>query len=90
MREQIKAALINYPPIMGLLSQYPSFRSTIQVPRDGQSPIGELVLEIDMEHVQGPEAFFLATTVALDEVDITVQMPNGTTDPGLTIELPQS
>ncbi|WP_175946616.1 ATP-binding protein [Burkholderia pyrrocinia] len=90
MREQIKTALINYPPIMSLLSQFPSFRSTIHVPRDGQSPIGELVLDIEMEHVQGPEDFYQVPTDPLIEVDVTVQMPDGTTEPGLTIELPQS
>ncbi|HDR9026951.1 ATP-binding protein [Burkholderia vietnamiensis] len=90
MREQIKAALINYPPIMSLLSQFPSFRSSIHVPRDGQSPIGELVLEIEMEHVQGPDDFFQPPTVPLSEIDVTVQMPDGTTESGLTIQLPQS
>lgn len=90
MREQIKAALINYPPIMSLLSQFPSFRSTIQVPRDGQSPIGELVLEIEMEHVQGPDDFYQVATVPLSEIDVTVRVPDGTTEPGLTVQLPQS
>lgn len=90
MREQVKAALINYPPIMSLLQQYPGFRSSINVPRDGQSPIGELVLDLDMEHVQGPEDFFQPPIVPLEGVDLTYQMPDGTTEPGLTINLPQT
>ncbi|WP_321896036.1 ABC transporter permease [Paraburkholderia heleia] len=90
MREQIKGALINYPPIMSLLQQFPAFRSTINVPRDGQSPIGELTLDLEMEHVQGPEDFFQPPAVPLQGVDLTIQMPDGTTEPGLTINLPQT
>ncbi|WP_321904391.1 ABC transporter permease [Paraburkholderia tropica] len=90
LREQIKAALINYPPIMSLLQQYPSFRSSINVPREGQSPIGEMALDIEMEHVQGPDEFFQPPVVPLEGVDVTYQMPDGTTEPGLTIDLPQT
>ncbi|WP_146126150.1 ATP-binding protein [Burkholderia multivorans] len=90
MREQIKAAVINYPSIMSLLSQFPSFRSSIHVPRDGQSPIGEMVLEIEMEHVQGPEDFFQPPAVPFEELDLTIKMPDGTTEPGMIIEMPQT
>lgn len=90
MREQIKAALINYPPIMSLLQQFPAFRSTINVPREGQSPIGELTLDLEMEHVQGPDDFYQPAAVPLQGVDMTIEMPNGTTEPGLTINLPQT
>ncbi|CAB3783279.1 hypothetical protein LMG28688_01615 [Paraburkholderia caffeinitolerans] len=90
LREQVKGALINYPPIMGLLQQFPAFRSTISVPRDGQSPIGELVLDLEMEHVQGPEDFYQPPAVPLQGIDLTIEMPDGTTEPGLTINLPQS
>lgn len=90
LREQVKAALINYPPIMSLCQQYPSFRSTIDISRDGQSPIGEMVLDLELEHVQGPEEFFHPLAVPLKEIDVTIKMPDGTTEPGLTIDLPQS
>lgn len=90
MREQIKAALINYQPIMRLLQQYPSFSSMINVSREGQLPIGELTLDLEMEYVQGPEDFFHPPTVPLTDVQITLQVPNGTPQPGLTIDLPQT
>ncbi|PXW23406.1 hypothetical protein [Paraburkholderia caballeronis] len=90
LREQVKAALINYPPIMSLCQQYPSFRSTIAVSREGQSPIGEMVLEIELEHVQGPEHFYQPPAVPLTEIDVTIRMPDGTTEPGLVLNLPQS
>ncbi|RKE35292.1 hypothetical protein B0G76_1353 [Paraburkholderia sp. BL23I1N1] len=89
LREQIKAALINYPPLMSLLQQYPFFRSTIQPSGEGQSPIGTLTLDVGLEFVQGPYDFYQAATVPLTGVDLTVQVPDGTTVPGLTINLPQ-
>ncbi|PRZ56573.1 hypothetical protein BX589_101223 [Paraburkholderia fungorum] len=89
LREQIKAALINYPPLMSLLQQYPFFRSTMQPSGEGQSPIGQLVLDIGLEFVQGPHDFYQPAAVPLTGIDLTVEMPDGTTEPGLTINLPQ-
>ena len=89
LREQIKAALINYPPLMSLLQQYPFFRSTLQPSGEGQSPIGQLVLDIGLEYVQGPHDFYLPAVVPLQGIDVVVQEPDGTTQPGLTINLPQ-
>jgi hypothetical protein len=85
LREQIKSALINYPPLMSLLQQYPFFRSTLSTSGEGQSPIGQLVLDIGLEFVQGPRDFYQLPTVPLQGIDLTVQEPDGTTEPGLTI-----
>lgn len=89
MREQIKAAVINYPPLMSLLQQYPYFRSTINVSGEGSEPIGELVIDIGLEFVQGPSDFYQPVLTPLQGIDVTVQEPDGTTEPGLTINLPQ-
>lgn len=89
LREQIKAALINYPPLMSLLQRYPYFRSTIDVSGVGSEPIGEMVLDIGLEFVQGPHDFYQPPVTPLEGIDLTVQEPDGTTEPGLTINLPQ-
>lgn len=89
LREQIKAALVNYPPLMSLLQQYPFFRSRIDVSGEGSEPIGQLVLDLGLEFVQGPHDFYQPPVVPLQGIDVTVQEPDGTTDPGLTINLPQ-
>jgi hypothetical protein len=89
MREQIKVALINYPPLMDLLQQYPSFRSTMDVSDDGGLHLGELTLELEMEFYQGPEDFYPIPTVPLAGIDLTVEEPNGVTRPGLTINYTQ-
>ncbi|MDN7998050.1 hypothetical protein QZN00_12920 [Burkholderia multivorans] len=91
LREQIKAAVINYPPLMSLLSQFPFFRTRIvRQADDAHDHLGAVVVEVGMEFVQGPEDFYQPPAVPLESVDLTVQMPNGTTEPGLTIDLPQS
>lgn len=89
MREQIKAALVNYPPLMRLLQQYPFFRSHLDVPKEGTRPIGELVLDIGLEFVQGPGDFYPVPAVPLTGIDLTVKVPDGTPVPGLTLDLPQ-
>jgi len=89
LREQIKAALVNYPPLMSLLQQYPFFRSTLNVSGEGSEPIGQLILDLGLEFVQGPHDFYQPAAIPLQGVDLTVQEPDGTTAPGLTINLPQ-
>jgi hypothetical protein len=89
LREQAKAALVNYPPLMSLLQQYPFFRTKLDVPGEGVSPIGTMVLDLGLEFVQGPRDFYQPATVPFTGVDLQVKEPDGTTVPGLTINLPQ-
>lgn len=88
-REQIKSAIINNPSIMVLLQQYPYFKSTISLSDDGEEPIGEVVVEIAMEFVQGPEDFYPVSVVSLQGVDVTVPEPAGTPKIGASINLAQ-
>lgn len=89
LRMQVKAALINYPPLMAQLQQFSFFRSEIQTSGDGERPIGEIVIDIGLEFVQTAEDFYPVPTVPLTGVDVRIQEPDGTTVPGLTIDLPQ-
>ncbi|VTN05542.1 Uncharacterised protein [Raoultella ornithinolytica] len=43
--------------------------------------------EIDIEHYQGPEDFYPINPPPLEGIDITVEMPDGTLRPGLSINL---
>jgi hypothetical protein len=88
MREQIKAAVINRPEIMSLLQHYPRFNSDLTVSSEGDVPIGELVLHIAMEYVQGPEDFYPVPAVPLQGMDVRIQEPDGTVVPGLEINFP--
>lgn len=58
MQQQIKMALINFPPLMRRLQQYPFVRSHFRDNGEGDSELAELVMDIGMEFYQGPEDFY--------------------------------
>ena len=57
-QQQIKSALINYPPLMARLQQFAFVRSQIQEDGEGALEMAELVMDIGMEFYQGPEEFY--------------------------------
>lgn len=89
LRDQIKVAVINYTPLMQLLQQFPFYRTRMRVGAEGEQHLGEVVVDIGLEFYQGPEDFYPIPTVPLTGVDVTFVEPDGTTEPGLTINLPQ-
>lgn len=89
LKQQIEGALINYPALTSLIQQFPFVRSRMTVTAEGEQHLGELVTEIGMEFFQGPDDFYQAPSAALTDIEITVQEPSGTTEPGLSITLPQ-
>lgn len=58
MQQQIKMALINFPPLMRRLQQYPFVRSHFRDNGEGETELAELVMDIGMEFYQGPEDFY--------------------------------
>jgi hypothetical protein len=58
MQRQIEMALINFPPLMSRLQQFPFIRSTMDEDGDGEQQLGELVMDVGMEFYQGPEDFY--------------------------------
>ncbi|MCF6763837.1 phage tail protein [Pseudomonas fragi] len=58
IQQQIKRAVINYPPLMARLQQFSFIRSQIQEDGEGQLELAELVMDIGMEFYQGPEEFY--------------------------------
>ncbi|NYH21388.1 ATP-binding protein [Paraburkholderia bryophila] len=91
LRDQIKAAVINYSGLMPLLQQFPFFRTRfVPGPPEAEQHVGSAVVEIGMEFVQGPEAFYQASGTPLQGIDVTVVEPEGTTEPYFSIDLPQS
>jgi len=58
IQQQIKMALINFPPLMRRLQQYPFVRSDIRENSEGETDLAELVMDIGMEFYQGPEDFY--------------------------------
>ena len=91
LRDQIKAAVINYPALMVELQQFAFFRSRMQTGGKDQTAFhqGQVVVDIGLEFYQGPDDFYQAPTTALETVNPSISVPAGTTQPGLTITLPQ-
>jgi len=93
MREQIKAALINYTPLMSLLQHYPFFRSQMQVgtpDTDTAMHLGTLHQQLGMEFVQSSDQFFQEPSAPLEGID--TRIPPATPDTpqfGADVNLPQ-
>lgn len=91
LRDQIKAAVINNPTLMGSgapVQQFSRFRSMPHTTANGEQPIGEMVVEIDMVFVQSYEDLYQIVAIPLQGFDAGVQMPPGTTEPGFSITFP--
>jgi len=89
LREQIERAVINSYELTRQIQQYKHIRSAIDVSASGDGHIGQLTFEIDAEYFQGPEDFYPITAVPLEGIDLKIKMPDGTTEPGISVDLPQ-
>lgn len=90
LRDGIKACVINFTPLMNELQQFSFFKSTVvPAPKEAADHIGAAIVEIGLEFVQGPHEFYQPLVVPLTGIDLTVKEPDGTQQPGLTIDLPQ-
>ena len=87
LREQIERAVINSYELTRQVQKYAEIRSTINVDAEGDAHAGQLLYEIDIEYYQGPEDFYPVHTTPLDGIDIEIEMPDGTTRPGASINL---
>lgn len=58
IQRQIERALINFPPLMSRLQQFPFIRSEMVESDEGDQSLGELVMDVGMEFYQGPEDFY--------------------------------
>jgi len=89
LRQQIEMAVINSYELTRSIQQFRHIRSAIDVDASGDGHIGQLTFEIDAEYYQGPEDFYPIQGVALQGVDLTIEQPDGTTQPGFNADLPQ-
>lgn len=89
LREQIERAVINSYELTRQTQQFLQIRSTIDISAGGEGHTAQLLMELDIEYYQGPEEFYPVETTPLEGINITISMPDGTTQPGATIDLPQ-
>lgn len=88
LRDQIKVAVINYSGLMPLLQQFPFYRTRMSVQAEGEQHTGEVVVDIGLQFYQGADDFQVATGQPIEGVDMQVQEPAGTVQPGFSIDFP--
>lgn len=87
LREQVERAVINSYELTRQVQQFLQVRSTIDVDASGEGHLAQLLMEIDIEYYQGPEDFYPVETTDLEGIDVTLEMPDGTTSPIVKINL---
>lgn len=87
LREQIERAVINSYDLTRQIQQFAKVRSTIDLDSGGEGHLAQLLMELDIEYYQGPEDFYPIVGDPLLGIDITMAMPDGTTEPVVSIDL---
>ncbi|WP_227720543.1 ATP-binding protein [Yersinia proxima] len=87
LREQIERAVINSYDLTRQIQQFARVRSTIDLDSSGEGHMAQLLMELDIEYYQGPEDFYPIVGDPLEGIDITMSMPDGTTQPVVSIDL---
>lgn len=87
LRLQVERAVINSYELTRSTQQFREVRSTIDVDSTGESHIGQLLFELDVEYFQGPEDFYPIHTDTLQGIDLRIQQPDGTHAPGFNADL---
>jgi hypothetical protein len=89
MRDQILACVINYPPLLLVVQNIPHFDVTFPPgPENTTNHMGSVVVEIDLEFIQGAHEFYHLIGTPIDGFDVGVQEPPGTVEPGFSITFP--
>lgn len=94
LKAQIEVALINNPAIWAdpaggqRIEQFTSVESELSTSSEGDMPMAELLMHIEVKFYQGPEDFFPIPITPLSEVTLAVEEPDGTTRTGFDIVFP--
>lgn len=97
LKAQIETALINNPAVWAdptsesgaqRIQQFSSVDSELITSSEGDMPMAELLMTIEVEFMQGPDDFFPIPSIPLQGVDAGVQEPAGTVEPGFSITFP--
>ena len=89
IREQAEQAVINSYDLTRQIQQFKSIRSRMDLSTCSAGQIVQLFMEMDIEYYQGPEDFYPVASVPRAGIDTTIVMPANTTEPVVTINLPQ-
>ena len=94
IKGQIEVALINNPTVWvdpmdssggNRIQQFASVDSEITTSSEGEMPMAELAMRVEVEFVQGPDDFYPIPSNQIAGFDAGVAMPDGTVEPGFSI-----
>ncbi|MBB3256866.1 hypothetical protein F4827_001711 [Paraburkholderia bannensis] len=94
LKSQIEVTLINNTSLwvdtngVQIIEQFSSVESEITTSSEGDMPMAELQMRLEIEFTQGPEDFYPIAGVPLAGIDMRVQEPDGTVEPGFSIDFP--
>ncbi|WP_145587189.1 ATP-binding protein [Yersinia kristensenii] len=87
--EQIQLAVINSYELTRQIQQFAKVRTTMGIDSNSEPHFAQVTVELDLEYYQGPEDFFPLETLQLTGLDVTIDMPDGTTAPLVAITFPE-
>ncbi|EPG9560530.1 ATP-binding protein, partial [Morganella morganii] len=87
LREQIERAVINSYELTRKIQQFLNIRSQINISAAGEGHMAQLLMDLDIEYYQGPEEFYPVDADPLTGIDISVQMPDGSPEHHVSIDL---
>ncbi|HAT1683162.1 TPA: ATP-binding protein [Klebsiella oxytoca] len=87
LRGEVERAVINSYDLTRQIQQFSSVRSTVGLDAGGEGHTALLVIQMEMEYYQGPEDFYPVELTDLNEIDVGMSMPDGTTQPVAHIDL---
>ncbi|BCF96632.1 hypothetical protein PPGU19_012010 [Paraburkholderia sp. PGU19] len=91
LKQQIEVALINNPSLWvdpdggQIIEQFESVESEITTSSEGEMPMAELQMRIEIQFVQGPDDFYPIPSIPLENFTGTVVQPAGTVEPTFSI-----
>ncbi|MGF6549312.1 ABC transporter permease [Paraburkholderia youngii] len=94
LKAQIEVALINNTSLWvdsnggQIIEQFESVESEITTSSEGEMPMAELQMRIDIEFTQGPDDFYPIPSTPLEGFNGTVVEPTGTLEPLFSITFP--
>lgn len=87
LREQVERAVINSYELTRQIQQFLNIRSQINISAAGEGHMAQLLMDLDIEYYQGPEEFYPVDADPLTGIDINVQMPDGSPEHHVSIDL---
>jgi hypothetical protein len=94
LKAQIEVALINNTSLWAdssggqIIEQFESVESEITTNSEGEMPMAELQMRIEIQFAQGPDDFYPIPGTPLETITGTVVQPAGTVEPFFSITFP--